>query len=61
MNLSEDKKQELYNCIHENILDLRIRIKRNSFIFSKETIDEELFNMENYIWIDQCKVLKIQG
>ncbi len=57
MNISNDKKSELYRAIYQPIMSLRIHIE--AVEPSLRQVDEKLFFMETEIWKEVCKVLRI--
>ena len=53
MRLSEKKKQELYNVIHEQIMQHRLVIANSEDVLGKKNandIDEMLFRLNQNIW-----------
>ena len=57
MNISNDKKSELYRAIYQPIMRLRIHIELTEPPLRQ--VDEKLFFMETEIWKEVCKVLRI--
>ncbi len=58
MQISEKRRQELYNAIHEEVMKLRIEVKRNPP--DSETLDLNLARLTEKIWLNQCTILRIQ-
>lgn len=63
MKLSEKKQQELYGCIYEAVIKLRVKIARKvaekSVTIYYNEIDKELHDLEFKIWDNIKKVLNI--
>lgn len=61
MRLSKKKQQELYNCIHDNITNLRIKLLDiDKAVGAKvNSADLHLAQLEHPIWRDIKKVLNI--
>lgn len=60
MRLSSKKRQELYNCIHKNITDLRIQLKLDEQANPEYPLDYKLAQLEHPIWRDIKRVLNIE-
>lgn len=58
MLTSKKKQKELYECIHENIFQLRLKLTKPPFNASS-SIDVELAQLENPIWRDIKEILGI--
>jgi hypothetical protein len=54
--MKEKTKQDLYTAIHENIMELRIKIKMKKI----EDIDAALFELTEDIWRVQSQILNIK-
>lgn len=59
MRLSKKKKQDLYDSLAENIMDLRVDLFLDDSLKDKDNIDLRLFNLENTIWADVKRALNI--
>ncbi len=57
MKLSGHNRQRLYNASAEEIMNLRVRLKGDGISMD---IDNELFLLEQRIWRNIRKVLKIK-
>lgn len=56
MQISENKKQQLYGAIHEQVMTLRVKLRMNQV--SADQIDFELAQLINKIWDDQKMIFK---
>jgi len=59
MEMSLDKREQVYEAIHENIMDLRMKIDRNPPT-SKGVLEVDLFKLTNVIWRDVKIALNIK-
>lgn len=59
MKLSSKKKQELYNAIGGQIMDLRVEITMNPNLADEDKLDERLFKLTSDIWVDVKRALKL--
>jgi len=61
MNMSEKKRQEVYNAISETIMELRIELNGDDSPIKPMTIDNDLFRLESIIWKRVKRALNIDG
>ena len=64
MILKEEREQELYDAVADNIMNMRVNVKQTPNFFyknSKNDLDEMLFQLELKIWKDVCKALNLRG
>jgi len=60
MRLSEKRKQELYNVISAEIMNLRVEVSMNPELADIEKLDQRLFDMNQQIWIGVKTALNLQ-
>ena len=58
MRISEKKKSELYSAIHENLMQLRIKLKKEHDL--PESVDSQIAQLEHSIWRDVRSTLNIK-
>ncbi len=64
MRLSEKKRGELYDAIHESIMKKRIAVKHSRSVLGDKNandIDDLLCRLERDIWVQVRKTLNISG
>lgn len=59
MNISDKKRDELYNAFAAKIMDLRVELKGDHSLREDEKLDYRLFKLEGEIWVDIKKALNI--
>ncbi len=59
MQLSDKRRQELYDAIFQQVMDLRVKIKMEGKL--DEQLDLQLAQLIEKIWNDQKRVLGIFG
>ena len=59
MNISDKKRNELYNASAVRIMDLRVELKMDHKLREDEALDARLFKLELQIWNDIKTTLNI--
>ena len=60
MNISEKRRQELYDAIYQQVMDLRVKLRTGNQE-PDEQLDYQLAQLIEKIWNDQKRVLGIVG
>ena len=60
MNISDKRRQELYDAIFQQVMDLRVKLRTGS-LNPDEQLDYQLAQLIEKIWNDQKRVLGIIG
>lgn len=63
MNISGNKRDALYDAIHDPIMDIRVKVgiaRKDGKLLTIEEIDELLFSLPTEVWERQKEVLSIK-
>lgn len=60
MNISDKRRQELYDAIYQQVMDLRVKLRTGN-PKPDEQLDYQLAQLVEKIWNDQKRVLGIVG
>lgn len=55
MKVSDKKAQQIYEAIHEPIMDLRMALEKEE----RQPSDDDLSDLEMKIWLNVAKIMKI--